>query len=194
MATRMAVVLVLSSLLLGSTSCVLRGPSGIRREIADATGAEYDREFGLTLGRMSMGVVRCGMKVARNHAGDEVPDISLEGVRKVQVGVYQVKPGTWDADHPKFDPAALGDWESVVRVQDDGEDVHVLLRTKHGETRGMLVVVSEADELVIVRLAGKLDRVIQDALRYGLREVEREDLYEPALEQLEEEEEEPARL
>jgi hypothetical protein len=50
----------------------------------------------------------------------------------------------------------------------------------------MLLVVSEADELVIVRMAGRLDHILNDALRYGLDEAGRPDLYEPARMRLEE--------
>ena len=83
--------LVLTTAALLGTSCVLRGPAEVRREIQASTGAEYDRELGLTFGRTGMCLVRWGMKIANKHDGD-VPDISLAGVHKMQIGVYEVAP------------------------------------------------------------------------------------------------------
>jgi hypothetical protein len=178
--------LVLSIAVASGTSCVLRGPAGVRREIAAATGAEYEREFGLTLGRTSLALARWGLRTAEKHDPEGSPDIHLAGVRKVQIGVYEVEPGTWRDDHEPFDPAALGSWEPIVRVQSAGEDVHVLLRTREGRVREMLVVVSEADELVIIRMKGRLERMLHEALRYGLEEAGRDELYAPLAQRLDE--------
>ena len=183
---RLLTIGLLFCFLATATGCFLRGPSGVRREIAEATGARYDREFALTIGPVGMAIARWGVRIAEKHDEDgEMPEISLAGVRKVQVRVYQVEPGSWDEDHDNFDPAVLGDWEPVVRVQDDGEDVHVLLRTEDGVIRRMLVIVSEAEELVIVQMKGRLDEILEDALRYGLEQAESDEHYERALEQLE---------
>jgi len=188
MVSRTALVFVIILSILGGTvSCMFRGPSDVRREIADATGARYEREFGLTLGRISMSIARWGMRVAEKHSEEEIP-VSLKGVRKVQIGVYQVKRGSWNEDHERFDPSSLGEWVPIVKVQEDGEDVHVLFRMQEGRTRAMLVLVSDSDELVIVRIKGKLDGILRDTMRYALQEAEREELYEPALAQLEERE------
>lgn len=173
------VCILLISLALASSSCVLRGPAGVQRDIAEATGAEYEKEFGITLGRVGMSIARWATK---NE--DDMP-VSLRGVRKVQVGMYRVREGTWDEEHPRFDPSVLGDWNPLVAIQDHGEDVHVLFKEKDGQIRSMLVLVSEPDELIIVRLKGRLDDVFREAMRYGLEEAGREEYYEPALEQLE---------
>ncbi|MCP3980086.1 MAG: DUF4252 domain-containing protein [bacterium] len=179
----LGVVLVLLSSL--STSCVLRGPSGIKNEVADATGAEYDRQFGLTLGRVSMAIARWGIRIAEDDEGDSDIPISLKGVKGVQVGVYRVKDDSWGDEPESIDPASLGEWEPIVAIREENENVFVLVRTRDERIKRMLVLVSDPDELVIVRLKGKLDQVIQEALHFGLEEAGREDLYEPALEQME---------
>lgn len=179
--------IVVAASILVCSACVLRGPGDVRREVAAATGADYEREFGLTLGRMSMAVVRWGMK----HSDEELP-VSLKRVRKIQVGVYHVRPGNWgDGGGPTpFDPDRLGGWTPAVAVREDGEDVHLLLRERGERVRAMLIVVSDPDELVIVRMKGDLGEILQDALRYGLEQADRDDLYEPVRTRMEDEERE----
>jgi hypothetical protein len=175
---KLLIFIVLSCLV--ATGCVLRGPAGIQREIAEATGAEYDKEFAITLGRIGTTVARWVVD------DDEDLPVSLKGVRKVQVGIYQVKAGTRDASHPPFEPGVLGDWNPIVAIRERDEEVHVRYKEKGGEIRSMLVLVSEPEELVIVRMKGRLDRVFREAMRYGLDEAGRGEYYEPALEQLNE--------
>jgi len=167
-----------------SVACVLRGPSGVRRDVARATGAEYEREFGLTLRRVSLALARWAIGPDDAGAAGEDAAVLLHGLRKVQVGVYKVKDGTCREGGAGIDPAALARWQPVVRVHEGGETVLVLLRAERGRTRDMLIVASEADELVIVRLAGQLDGLVEDALRYGLRQAGRDARYEAARAQL----------
>lgn len=151
--------IVLIPLLL--TGCVLHGPGDVRRDMAAATGAEYDREFAITLGRIGTSFARWGMRVA----GED--DVPLQGVRKVEVGVYRVVEPPADGDGTlRLAPR----WSPVVQLRQDGENVHVLLREDGDRVRAMLVVVQDAEELVIVRLKGRIDHIVEDAIRYGLDE------------------------
>jgi hypothetical protein len=79
----LALSLALLQLVVGA-ACVLRGPSGVRREVVQQTGVELDRELGLTLGRMTLAVARA---VVKTEDEDELP---LREISKVQVGVYRV--------------------------------------------------------------------------------------------------------
>jgi hypothetical protein len=45
----------------------------------------------------------------------------------------------------------------------------------------MLVVVMEQDEWVLVRIKGKLERVVEDAMRMAFDKAEHPELYEPAV-------------
>lgn len=53
------------------------------------------------------------------------------------------------------------------------------------EIRGMLVVVAERDEWVVVRMRGDLDRVLEDTLRFAFDQVDRPDLYDKTREERE---------
>jgi hypothetical protein len=63
-------------------SCIgFHGPEDLRRDLVQATGVELERETGVSVGRM-------GVMLVRWFTSEE--EIPLKGVRKVQVGVYEV--------------------------------------------------------------------------------------------------------
>jgi hypothetical protein len=75
----------------------------------------------------------------------------------------------------------LAGWDNVVRVQEDGEEIFVLLREEDERIRGMLIVVAEADEWVLVRVWGKLDRVIEQAMEMAFEKADRPGLFDPTV-------------
>jgi len=159
---------------LAAVSCVrLHGPEDIRRELSRSAGVELDREMGLTLTRSGMWLARMGLRMS-----DE-DEISLRGVRRMQVGIYEVRgPRRGHERIRNIDFELLEGWTPVVRLSGDGEDVLVLTREESGTIRGLLVVVAESDEWVLVRMKGKLDRMLEDAMRMAFDEVDRPDLYD----------------
>lgn len=170
------------SLLLGLTvlltaGCCMKGPAEIKHEMSLSSGKDYDRVIGLTLGRTSMALARWGLKVAGE---DEIP---IKGIRKVRVGIYEVE-NSWrpaSTENPARQPDLPG-WEPIVRMHDDGENVMVMIRQRGERIKSMLVVVDEPEQLVIVRIWGNLDRLLEEAIRYGFEEIDRPDLIEPAIE------------
>jgi len=168
-------MLLLVPALMG-VSCVLHGPRDLRHELSHSAGVKLQQEFGITLGRMSMWLARTGLRIA----GEE--EISLKGVRRFQVGVYQVtdlRRGRDERARLTLSDMPLG-WEPIVRVHEDGEDVFVMTRLEDEKIRGMLVVVAEDDEWVLVRIRGNLDHVIESAMRMAFEESDRPDLYRRA--------------
>lgn len=167
--------------LLASTGCWFHGPGDIRREVSRSTGTEYSTEIGLTLGRTSMAVARFGLNFA-----DEADEIPLKGIRKVQVGIYHPVDdfGTGEGTG-RVTAEAFRDWEPVVRMHDGGETVLVMVRERNARIRGMLVIVDDRDELVVVRMKGRLDRILREAMKMGFEQADRPDLLEPALEHAE---------
>jgi hypothetical protein len=154
-------------------SCIgFHGPEDLRRDLVQATGVEVERESAVSVGRMGVLLVRWFTPE------DEIP---LRGVRRVQVGVYEVADrGARGYGNGTVDRLELPGWEPVVRVQEDDEDVFVLIRQKEGSIRGMLVVIMEQDEWVLVRVKGKLQHVVEEAMRMAFDEAEHPELYEPA--------------
>jgi len=153
-----------------TTSCVrFTGPEDIRWDLSQQAGVKLRQESGLT-------VTRSGIWLARQFVDeDEVP---LRGVRRVEIGVYEVKglKRGLDAVRP-LDAGYFRDWQSVVRVRDEGEDVMVFVREKDEQIRALLVVVAEPDEWVLVRVHGRLDNLVEQLMQLAFDEAERPDLY-----------------
>src|SRR5262245_32661726 len=161
---------LLGLVVLSSASCIgFHGPNGIRRELVEATGARLDQESGLTVGRTGLWLARCFTD------DDEVP---LAGVRRVEMGVYNVEGGHAG---PLADPPRLAGWETVVELHEEDGDTFVLVQQDERRVRGLLVIVAEEDEWVLVRLSGRLEHLLEDAMRLGFDRAERKDLAEPAI-------------
>jgi len=75
-------------------------------------------------------------------------------------------------------------WSPMVRMHEDGETVLVLVRWKDARIRDMLVIVDDRHELVVVRMKGKLDHILQEAMELGFNQADRPELFEPALARL----------
>jgi hypothetical protein len=166
--------LLIVTVLVTCGSCIsFHGPKDLRRDLVQVTGVELERESGVSVGPM-------GVMLARWFTDeDEVP---LKGVRRVQVGVYEVTDfGDSGYGHETVLPPDLPGWETVVRVHEDDETVFVMLREEDEMIRGMLVVVMERDEWVLVRIKGKLNRIVESAMEMAFEEADRPELYEPAL-------------
>jgi hypothetical protein len=154
-----------------STSCIFHGPENLRRDLEQASGVELEREAGVTVGRVGTMLVRWFTPE------DEVP---LKGVRKGQVGVYHV------VDRPDGAPTELklpelSGWQRVARVRERDGQVDLFMLEENARVRGMLVVVAEDDEWVLVRIRGKLDHVLEQAMEMAFKQADRPELYEPTL-------------
>jgi len=153
------------------------GPGDVRRDIQASTGMEFDRTFGMTVGRMGMGIARWAVRQS-----DET-DIPLEGIRKVEIGVYDITE-TGDRSILASGAGALWpEWSSLVEVHDDGEDVLVMSQRQDGSMRRLLFVIHGGDEMVLVRVTGDLEPMIEQVIRYALTEVDRPEVVEPVLEE-----------
>lgn len=156
-----------------STGCGLafyRGPAGMEGALERQLDCELNRDFGLKLGfltaPLASGIVR---KVADDE-GDEafLKDLHL---RKVAVAVFRVED---QGDHVRgLDPKKLGlsGWDTLVRVKESGEQVLVMSRPgRGGGIKDVVVVSYSGDEVVLVRLKGDLDRLVQAAAEAAARD------------------------
>ncbi len=162
--------------LLGALACApWKGPDDVARQVEQSTGESYDREVGLTLGRL-------GLALARSITEDPESEVLLRGVRKVEVGVY-TSEGRRDGRLGSIDASSFPDWTPIAEVSEaEGERVLVLVgRREDGAVRRLLVLVVDEEELTVVRLRGRLDEWLEDAVRTAFSEIDRTDLAEPAL-------------
>ena len=97
---------------------------------------------------------------------------------KQETGFTFTRSAVWLARHfVKEEDFTLEGWESIVRVHEPGEDVMVLFKAKDDVVRSLLIVVAEPDEWVLVRIRGKLDKVLEQAIEMAFEDVGRSDLY-----------------
>lgn len=160
----------LASIALLGVSCVrFVGPDDIRHDLSVQAGVNLKQETGFTF-------TRSAVWLARKFVKEE--DFTLEGVRRVEIGVYEVKGLKDGRQSPSpLDMTKLEGWVPIVRVHETGEDVMVLFKEKDDVVRALLVVVAEPDEWVLVRIRGKLDQVLEQAIEMAFQDVDRPDLY-----------------
>ena len=162
-------------LAVATASCVLpHGPEDVRHELARNSGIKLDREFGLTVKRSAMWIAR----LATRHVDDDAMP-SLEGVRRVEIGVYRVDGLRRGHDEPgPVPPPDLPEWTMLVSVREDGDSAYVMLHEVDERIRGLLVIAATEDEWTLVRLRGKnLRPMLEDAMSMAFDEPDRPDLY-----------------
>jgi hypothetical protein len=124
-------------------------------------GAHLDKQFAISLGPASFGFVGA---VARIIPGTKVARSFLSEIRGVKIAVYEIEnmPDDFVLDTPSKLQGLLeeDDWELAVRCRDGGESVWILYRSKGDAVTDFFIVVAENDELVLVRIRGRMDRLI----------------------------------
>jgi hypothetical protein len=171
-----ALVLVIVSA--GAGCVTLHGPEEIRRDLSREVGVKLDRDFTITVNRGGMWLARKGLKWSSED------DISLKGVHHVDLGIYEVAGLRKGFEAPNaVHPDYFRGWEPLARVQEEGENVLVLTREKNEKIKGLLVVVTDPEEWVIVRAKGNLNQILEEALAEAFDEIERPDLYQKTLEE-----------
>lgn len=165
-----------------SVGCIrLGGPDEVGRHLSREAGVDLQQEVGLTVTRSGVWLAKKAMK----WADEEDMDFSLKGLRRVEVAVYEVKGVKDGGREPLGIHLFPTRWQPWVKVQEDDSEVFVLVKQgdKAEQIRGMLVVVAEDDEWVVVRMHGKLDQIIESALRMAFDQTDRPELYDKTREE-----------
>jgi hypothetical protein len=116
------------------------------------------REFALSLGPVP---IRVATMISRPLLNDEpwIPDV-LRTIRAVRVYTYRIGDDDTEARHHLEDTRAelLEDgWEPVVVVREDGGFASAFVMQPDPTTvRGLVVMVLEDEELVLVNVMGKM--------------------------------------
>lgn len=171
--------IVMAAVLSGAGCFRLGGPDAVSQQLSREAGVDLDQEFGITVTRGGIWLAKKSLRWV-----DDV-DLSLDGLRRVEVGIYTVR------DRDENRAGSLGEhlfpaeWSTWVHVQDEGSDVFVMVRQGKTpeEIRGMLVVVAEDDEWVVVRMKGQLEKILEDSLRFAFDQTERPELYDKTREE-----------
>ena len=99
--------------------------------------------------------------VAKAVKDEEEPDLSnfLSGLKALHIRVYEPQPKDVAKDVVKFYEQKLlkAKWEVLARIKENGNTTGIYTLTQNDVVKGLLAVVSEEKELVVVNLAGKID-------------------------------------
>ncbi|MBI4720192.1 MAG: DUF4252 domain-containing protein [Chitinivibrionia bacterium] len=127
-------------------------------------GASCDKEIELTLGPVALALARVITAVVPDarDAGRYLSDLT-----RVEVGVYnvsEVSAGNVSMPERLKNLQEDGDWELAVRARDDRQFVWVFYRADESRVKEIYIVALDAEELVMVRAKGRLERLVGYAL------------------------------
>ncbi len=139
-------------------------------------GTELRRESRVRLGRFTFALARGAMKLVA--ADDRETRRALSRVRRVDIASYEVvTPDTAETGPagPGIDelriPAQLEKaleaqgWSAMVRTRELDSQTWIYLRhDEDGSIRNLYIVELDAWELTVIDLAGKLDRLVAEAV------------------------------
>ncbi len=130
-------------------------------------GIELERESHVRIPRIGMMLAR---KIVRWTDETEEDLRVLSHVKRVDVATYRVlsRPDaeTLDAAPLRFEERlAENGWELMVRERKHGEHTWLFYRPgEEGAITNLYVVTLDAHELTVVDLAGRIDRIVAEAL------------------------------
>lgn len=137
--------------------------------------ARFEREEHVHLGRISLGLLRGLVRMVPGKVeGQEL----MSQVRSIEVATYRVRHLP-DLDRiqgeTRFgDHLARDGWSVAVRTREADSRSWVFVRSDQaGALRNLFVVDLEDDELTLVRVDGRLDRALAEAIAERPREAVR---------------------
>lgn len=166
----LSVVAVLSSLALPLAGCgdppsVDQVTSEIRRWMP---GVRFEREEHIRLGRIKMGLVKGIVRMVDDE--DDESKAFLREIDRVEVATYRVRHLPDMSGLPEKVPAferqlARAGWNLTVKAQEDNSPSWLFTRSDgQGGLSNLLVVDLDDSELTVVRMDGRLDRALAEAV------------------------------
>jgi hypothetical protein len=133
---------------------------------ADLTHCHLDRESRIALGGISMFAVKALVELA----GDSDEAQILADVKRVEQATYRVVDSESCPDLTQragFETElAQAGWQLVVTERDDREASWVFVREhEDGSVSGLYVVTLDPYELEVVRLEGRIDKILAEAIK-----------------------------
>ena len=132
---------------------------------ASQPGCEVHQESRISLAGLRLSAVKALVRMAGESEGTEI----LSHMSRVEVVTYTVNPASNCGDRPSLDSfeedMATRGWSILVKERDEGDTSWVFARgDAEGDLDGLFVVAFAGDELEIVRLEGRIDRIMAEVL------------------------------
>ena len=149
----------------------------IRNHLFENMDLQYDRDIEFAVG--PAGLLLAGM-VIRFSDADEMADDIVRQISRVQVGIYNNKPGnefdgTFSSLSDLVDIMSDDDWECIVRSKNSHELTSVFIKYEDDFLNQIFVVTLNEKELVLAEVNGDLAEMVQIAIREKGFNIERID-------------------
>jgi hypothetical protein len=132
-----------------------RGPRGVEATIERKAQVELHRETGLKLGPVS---TKIATSILHHYDGDQ----DFRELSGIGVAVFEVTGRTGASAQPiTAKDLGVEGWRPMIESRSDDEQLLVLAKTGGGEIREMMFLSIDGDEVVVARLKGHLDRLIE---------------------------------
>jgi hypothetical protein len=134
-------------------------------EILDACpDARFKKEFSLSLGGVSWGIIKSIAKAAEK----DDPDMAyIDDLSRIELVVYKARGLSKEDARPigEIMRDRLDDnWDLMVKTAEDDDLAWVHYREDDGHIRELQIVAYDGEEFVIVRLSGRLDEMMEMAV------------------------------
>ena len=145
---------------------------------AQLPATRFEPQFGLKFGRLSLGLAKGITNLALNE--EELDGLHiLRGVKKVEFATYKTV-GASAADFTGELELSLRKtgWQTLARFREDGELGWIVYRMEEDILRNLVVCILSEEELTMVRLSGRLDRLITAAIQFARSELQEHDSWD----------------
>lgn len=133
---------------------------------ASFPGARFEKQVAMHFGRLTTAMMKPVARWALRE-DDEDMDV-LRRIRRIDIAIYEVRsfPGEVGGATLTGLEDALGgkDWDRLLRTREDGEVTWIFNRERDGEITDLFVVTVDGAEMVMVRVGGRLDRMLADLI------------------------------
>lgn len=149
-----------------SSGCIYTSEiSKTRKVLEEEMDADFDTGIVLSMGP---GLFQTAGWITQ-YVDDEDAQMASRlayGIRRIKAGVYPIDylPDLEDLDLPELDRFKRKGWKPALKVEDDDEVSWLLYRERKGRVHDLFVVAFTDDELVLARLQGNLDELLNIAL------------------------------
>jgi hypothetical protein len=129
--------------------------------------ARFDREIVLSLGPGSIHLLRFLTGIVPED-NTEMARAYLRDISRVKVGVYRVEnlPALNDIDLTRLQRFGPEDgWKQAARLVDEDQVTWLMYRERQDTVRDLYILTLDGEELVLVRLKGRLSRLLERAMK-----------------------------
>lgn len=150
---RTVMTLAALACLVVQSACVgLLGPVDLELAVGASSGALLTRSMGFN--------VLHGPLAGVVASEDEDAARTLSSISSADVGVYTMH----SFGSARLRELELAGWERIMRVREHDSDVVIFARTDGEAIKGMVVIARDHDDLVIARVMGRVDKIIEECM------------------------------